>query len=298
MRVSEQQRFWLTANRIYHAKKESLAALRQLSTQKRINDLHDDPIGMIDLVRIDKNVTELNSFRKNVAFSKGFLDTSEQAISGIRDALGRAQELAIAMSNDTYAADSRGATAEEVKVLTDQIVSLGNSRFGGKYVFSGFRSATPALSLDGNYQGDDGTIFLQTDPETLSAINVSGRDLFSATSDQVAEGHMGLLDSMNILRESLLSNDKTSLYRATEELQYQLDKVTSLQASVGALWNTLEQADSRVDLVDEQLQTSKSNIEQVDIFDASSRFKKAETMLSATLTASNKLLQPTLMDYI
>ena len=65
------------------------------------------------------------------------------------------------MSNGTYSASSRDATAKEVGQILDQVLNSANSKFGAKYVFSGFRVDSPAFARDGVYLGDDGAIFLQ-----------------------------------------------------------------------------------------------------------------------------------------
>src|SRR3989338_8511662 len=100
MRVSDNLRFSQINDHIYKAKKENLEALEKLSSQKRVSNLHDDPIGVTKILKHRSNLVDFENFQKNITFSRGFLETTESAISGIQEKLGRAHELSIGMASD------------------------------------------------------------------------------------------------------------------------------------------------------------------------------------------------------
>lgn len=298
MRVSERHRYWVANNRVEKAKTNQVETLNTLSTQKRINKIHDDPVGNVQSIQLKKKLSHLQDIRKNIDFSKGFLDVTEGALGELSDRLVRAQELAIGMANDTYDGKNREITAKEVRQLVQQVISLANSKYGNKYVFSGFRNSAPALDLHGNFMGDDGQIFIQVGQNQFKKINIPGRELFVATPAEQDQGHFGLISSLDLLLNGLETNDKDSLYRAVDELAHQLDKVSSFQSGVGATWSAISSAEKRIEFREVQAQSFLSKTEDADIFKASSDFKRAESVLQSTLMSSNKLLQPSLLNFL
>lgn len=298
MRISERQRYDIATNRIETAKNLNTDAMAVLSTQKKLTKLEHDPVGATKVIRGRHSIRKTQSFLENIDFSKGFVSLSETALQGVQNNLQRAREIAVAMANDTYGHDSRDAVSREVKEIVTEIINLGNTQYNGHFVFSGFRSRTPAFSQDGNYLGDDGAIYMEVADGNFRQVNLQGRSVFEATLEDSKKGHFNMIDSLKILQDSLTSNDKKGIYKAIDELQYQLEKTASLQANVGAVWQALENAESRLNLQKEQKIDVVSKVEDADMFEATSDFKRTESALQTTLMASNKLLQPSLLNFL
>ena len=298
MRISERQKYWVANRRIEKGRTDNTSALDILSTQKRINKIHDDPIGVVRGLKLKDRLAEIKSFKENIDYSKGFLDVTETAISNLHQRIERAQELAISMANDTYDGINRNITSKEVKEIMNEVSSLANSKYGAKYVFSGFRSLSPAVDLEGNFLGDDGQIFLQIGEEQYKRINIPGRELFEANPEERSEGHFNLIDALGLLLHGLNHNDKDAIYKSIGEFSFQLDKLSSFQASVGATWKAIEDADQKLDYDQLQKTSFLSKIEDADIYKATSDFKRTESVLQSTLLASNKLLQPSLLNFL
>lgn len=298
MRVSERQKYWVANRRLNKGRTDNVETLDRLSTQKKINKLHDDPIGLVRSLKIKSNLSELKTFKENINFSKGFISVTETAVSGIHEGLQRAQELAIAMSNDTYDGVNREIVGKEIKQIISQVIQIANSKYGSKYIFSGFRNVNPALDDHGNFLGDDGKIFMQIGHGRYKSINIPGRELFEASNEERQKGHYNLLDSLELLLQGLNNNEKHSIFKSADEINYQLDKLSSFQSSVGAMWNAMEDAEEKADFNDVQKRVTLSEIEDADIFKATSEFKRTEAVLQSTLMASNKLLQPSLLNFM
>jgi flagellar hook-associated protein 3 FlgL len=298
MRVSERMRYDKAATRIDSAKTNNADVLNVLTTQKRINKISDDPLGSARVIRERSRMSELKQLEKNIEFSKGYLERAESAVSGIHENLIRAKELSIALANSTYGADSREAAAREVSELIKNVISLANTSYAGRYVFSGFRTETPAIDENGNYVGDDGQIYLQIDPSTHQPINIQARNLFDPTPIEQERKHVGLVNTLNLLYEGLMKSDKSQVFKAMDELDFNLEKTSSYQATIGARSKALEVAQNRIADMGDHAEETVSQIEDADIFKASSDFKKTETVLQSTLMASNKLLQPSLLNFM
>ncbi len=298
MRVSDRHRYEVANNRIEKAKDASVGVMNQLSSQRRIGAIHEDPVGSTKILKQKDRLSDIRNFQTNIAFSQGFVNASEEAISIISERLQRARELTIAMANDTYGPESRSATAKEIGEIITGIVQMGNSRYGSRFLFSGFRTNAPALDDDGNFLGDDGEIFIQVGEGRFQRINSSGRQLFGGGKDNTGVEHGGMIDSLANLLNGLESNSKDVIFKSLGELDFHIDKAISLQTAIGAssasLNDVFKQLDSNLDLERDVL----SKIEDLDVLQATSDFKRTESVLQSTLVTSNKMLQPSLMNFL
>ncbi len=298
MRVSDRQRYDVANSRIEKAKDSSVRVMDQLSSQRRIGALHDDPIGSTKILKQKDRLSDLKNFQTNIAFSQGFVSTSEEALSVISDRLQRARELSIAMANDTYGPESRSVTAKEIREIINGVVQMANSRYGSRFVFSGFRTDAPSLDDDGTYLGDDGEIFVQVGEGRFQRINTPGRTLFGGGIDRGGREHSNLIDTLLGLERGLEANSKDIIHKSLSELDFHIDKTISLRTAIGATSSSLneiyKQLDANMDLEKQAL----SKIEDLDVLQASSDFKRTEQVLQSTLLASNRLLQPSLLNYL
>jgi len=298
MRVSERQRYTIAAGRVESAKSDNTRDLESVATQKRINHLSDDPIGAGQAIRDKYRIGNVVQFQKNIEFSKGFIDRSESALGGMQDLLIRAKELAVNMANDTNDGLARNSVSKEIKQIMDEMASLANTSYANRFVFSGFRTQTPAMSGDGKYLGDDGAIFLQVDSNDFRQVNLQARNLFEASADERAQAHFNMMDCLGILASGLQTDNKFEIQKAMDELDFQSQKVSTYQATLGAVQNGLAAAGKRLALDEELVRTDLSNVQDADVFKVSSDFQRSEQILQSTLLASNKLLQPSLLNFM
>jgi len=297
-RVSDKQRYDIAARRLNNVRVENDKQLEQLATQKRIMKLSDDPAGVMKAVNLRDQLNQMDQFQKNLDFSKGYIEKTETAIQTLNDNLIRARELAVAMANDTNDEKSRQATSLEIKQIMQDCISLGNTQFNGRFIFGGFRNQTPPLSLDGDFSGDDGVIYLQTSKDRFQQVSVSARGLFEASPEEQEKGHTGMIAALRSLYEGMSTNNKVDIQSALAELDFHLDKSTSYQATMGSLWTALNNSEERIEKQKVNDADALSKVEDADFFKVTSDFKKTETLLQSTLLASNKLLQPTLLNFL
>lgn len=298
MRVSDRQRYQIANTRVNVAKTDNADMLEQLATQKRINRLSDDPIGLGQSLRRKSQINDADQFIKNIDFSKGFIERSEASLSGISDYLIRAKELSVTLANASYDASSRASSAKEVKEIIDGVVSLANSTYGNRYILGGFRTLTPPVSREGHFMGDDGAIFLQIDEGSFRQINLQARGLFEPSVEEREQGRFGMIHTLEVLQDSLENDNIQGIRKAMDELDYQLEKTSSYQATLGSIYNAIEENAKRLEHKREMTQEDLSRIEDADVYKATSDFKRTEAVLQSTLLASNKLLQPSLMNFM
>jgi flagellar hook-associated protein 3 FlgL len=291
-------RYDVVNQRVHDAKDQNARAMERLSSQKEIRKLSDNPIGATQMIRFRDGISDLQQFQTNIEYSKGFIERSEASLQSITDNLIRAKELAVGMSNDTYDKNSREATSREIRELMDEVVQIANTTFNGRYIFGGFRNQTPPVTIEGDYVGDDGAIFVQMSPGNFRQMNLNARNIFEASPDDRALGHMNMVQCLANLYEGLQANDKTMIHASLSELDHQLEKTSSSHATLGAMENSLKDTGDRLASEEVLMKSRLSKVQDTDIYDATSEFKRTEVVLQGTLTASTKLLQPSLLNFL
>ena len=154
------------------------------------------------------------------------------------------------------------------------------------------------MSLDGDYLGDDGRIFLEISKGNFRPINLVGRDIFQATSAEQEKGHYDMMTTLDVLHDGLVNSDKALMHAALNELDYQLEKTTSSHAILGAIGNSLKQTNDRLGSEEVLMRGRLSKVQDTDVYQATSDFKRTEATLQGTLSSSTKLLQPSLLNFL
>ena len=111
-------------------------------------------------------------------------------------------------------------------------------------------------------------------------------------------GHFNMIHTLEVLFDGTANNDKNSIQKALNELDHQLEKTTSSQATIGSQWNGLKSAQDRLAIEEVNLRSNLSKAQVADFYEATSEFRRTETTLQSTLLSSTKLLQPSLLNFL
>lgn len=154
----------------------------QMSTNRRINKVSDDPIGTIKDLSYRERLSEITQFKANISIGQTWLASTDLALNDVNVAIQDAKALAVEMSNDTYDAVAREAAANEIQSLLEQTLAAGNSQLQNNYLFGGYRTRTKPFESAANgvvYRGDDGKISYTIDSKAKVQINTVGSNLLT-----------------------------------------------------------------------------------------------------------------------
>ncbi len=108
-----------------------------VSTQKRINRMSDDPIGLSQVLNLRTSVKNLDQIEKNVSMGKTWLSNVETSLDSVNDLILSAKTEANRLANASAGEDERKDAVQRINDIINQIVSLGNTQINGNYIFSG-----------------------------------------------------------------------------------------------------------------------------------------------------------------
>jgi flagellar hook-associated protein 3 FlgL len=282
----------------------------QLATGRRVNRPSDDPAGVKIMAGIGEANKRIEQYLKNVSTADRRWRQIETNVTQINDLLNRANELAIQGNNQTLGSDQRESLAEEVAQLSQELLSISNTRINGEYIFAGFRSDTLPFSLEPGhpaanpaaaYAGDSNIKRVEISEGATVNVQLRLDDELVGTGDPTERPIFQTLANLeNALRTNNIDDtDPASVGQAIEDLGVNLQTIQRMMADVGGKTNRLEKARARLEdqkvLNDEFL----SQLRDIDVAEVSVEFQQATIALQATVSSAGAILnQPSLIDFI
>jgi flagellar hook-associated protein 3 FlgL len=277
----------------------------QLATGKKIQVPSDDPVVAARALKLRTNVAEIDQYQKNVNDATSWLDTTENTLSSIGDVLQSVRELTVQASSDSTTTDDKTKISAEIQQLRTQMISLGNTTYAGRYIFSGYKTDQKLL----DETTGDFAIDVDTSEENILYeigigddinINVAGGDLFNDGGDaDSTTGTPGtLISDFDALITALNAGDSTAASDLLDNLDNDINNVLRIRADVGARTNRLELTGNRLDSDNTNFTKLMSDNEDVDMAETIMNLQNEENVYKASLSGGAKIIQPSLVDFL
>jgi flagellar hook-associated protein 3 FlgL len=268
-------------------------AQRQVSTGKRISSPADDPLGIAQALRLRQDQASTAAWSSNIDDSQTWLSTTDTALDNATQVLQRARELAVQGANGALSTSARATLANEVQGLLGQMVEIGNTAVGGRSIFGGTKTQSPAFSPTGSFQGNTGAITRETGPSQVIQVNVTGQQLMGP-GGSVSD----VFTTLSQLASDLSSSNQTGIQASLSTLDAHITNVNAIRGQVGARVNQLELSKSRFETQGIATSDQLSSIEDVDMAQAITDLKTREDLYRASLGVGGRVLQPSLLDFL
>jgi flagellar hook-associated protein 3 FlgL len=119
----------------------------QLSTQKKIARLSDDPVNIVKSLNARSRLYDVEQYKKNIEDARAWLTQTESALFELNELVKRGIELAVQAANDVFTDNDRTALSYEIRELRDQIGNLANSTLGDKFLFGGYNVSSAPFTF-------------------------------------------------------------------------------------------------------------------------------------------------------
>lgn len=140
----------------------------QIASNKRITRLSDDPVGVVKALKINTKLADIETYKTNISDAKGWLETTETAVTSMNSTVKRLYELSVRLANETNTPEDRMAAANEIRELRDQLVVTANTSMGDKFILGGYNVAVAPFEVQQTDPADPGSLAL-----FMNGINMS-----------------------------------------------------------------------------------------------------------------------------
>jgi flagellar hook-associated protein 3 FlgL len=147
------------------------------------------------------------------------------------------------------------------------------------------------------YQGNSGQINYEVAQGVQMPVNTNGADLFQVTGN-TSMGNTNMFNTLITIKNDMENDDTTDLSSMLSQIDDITTNVESQQAAVGAKEDRLNTAMTRNQNDNTTMTTALSNLQDVDIDQASVEFSEKSNVYQAALETAAKVMTPTLVDYL
>jgi flagellar hook-associated protein 3 FlgL len=256
----------------------------ELSSGVKVNSISDDPAAFAQNVSLTAQLSADDTFSQTATSTESLLQVSDTALGTVVSQLTQAVSLATSANNGTLSSSNLKTIAAELSGIRDEVLSLANTSYLGRYVFAGSQGTTAPFTLDTTttpatvtYQGDDDVSYVQTPNGHSIQTNVPGDQIFTASGASV-------LDSLNTLIDDFSTGTPSStgvadLGQLNTALNYVDQQRTVIDASINQLTAAANYSSGEA----VQLQSAQNALLQTDTAQVASQLSSAETQ-QASLT--------------
>ncbi|MBN8690278.1 MAG: flagellar hook-associated protein FlgL [Armatimonadetes bacterium] len=292
MRISTSQIYENSQRTVQGNYAEYMRWQSRVASGKKVEKLSDEPGQATTLLRLRSLKSHIEQYSKNLTVANDYLKNSERVLTEVSELAQKGYQLAIQGATSTMDQNSRQAIAGQVAQMQDRLLAIANEKGNsGQFLFAGQKTETQPFTVASNalvYNGDTNKVLVETAPGKTLQVNTAASQTvvnlyaqLESLKSNLTGGHIGNLSGIDVPALESLRQEVT---QARSEAGNRLYVVTNQKAD----------NDRRSD----DLMEGISGIEDVDLAEAVSELKRAETAYQASLQVAAGTLQLSLLDYL
>lgn len=290
----------------------------QLTSGKEIRKPSDDPFKVARAMQLHTDINVNKQYNENIKDTINYLDTTDTALNQAGNVIQRVRELLVSAGNAGYGDNERRAIKDEINEKVGEFTQIMNSNFDGKYVFGGTKTTSKPVEATPDASGNNQIKFISKDGSAATANDLT--NISSKLSSEISQGVVmdynvtateifqykdkngNSKDLMQIFSGILTdfdNNNTTSLTSTRlDEITSAMENLLKTRSKVGALQNRMESAQQKNEDENFNMTDILSKTEDIDITEKVMEFSTMQTVYTASLQTSAKVIQPSLLDYL
>ncbi|MDQ0430663.1 flagellar hook-associated protein 3 FlgL [Planomicrobium stackebrandtii] len=264
----------------------------QVASGKLLHRPSDDPNGVSKAMNLKSTLAANTQFERNSNEAKLWMNETGQNIDSMVDAMQRVRELAVQGNNGTYSELDQTAMAAEIEELTERMRQLANAKVNGQSLFNGQKTGELPFPEKGNLAADSADLIAKTftigDGIKIQS-SVLPDELFGTAADD-----NNIFKTLQSISTDLKAGNSIDL----DKIDAGIDRLLTVGAENGVRQNRVEAVENRLLDSNLELKSMLSKVEDIDYAEAIIKLTSEESVYQASLAASSKIIQPSLMDFL
>jgi len=275
-------------------------AQRQIASGKKVEIASDAPADVqsivqnqSDLARVRQSEANLNKLNSEVGMASTVLERAAELMDSARS-------MGAQGASDTSDSSTRQLLASQIQDIETQMVGIADSTNAGRYLFSGDADTTAPYSIDfantPPFSANTTALATRLGMDSMGntfPIAMTATDIFNnATSGN------NVLQSLEDLRQGLLSGDDAAINTANSNLASAATYLGSVQSYYGTAQSTITSALDVASKSELSLQSNLSDLTSADMAEAITAEQSAQTQQQAVLSMRAKMSRGSLFDML
>jgi flagellar hook-associated protein 3 FlgL len=283
-----------------------------VSSGQNINRPSDDPISSRLLLEIGDKLKTIDQYSSNIDKSTSWLKYTSTALDGMSLIINQAKKVAGTINTGSSDPSIRQSAHDQLVDLKKQLVDMANTQYGDQYIFAGSNNTTPPFTyvtpptppaLPNNpYNGDGTQLSIEIGKNTSQALNVTGDRLLKGTGTNPSYGSIDILATFDNLIAAVGDNLTPSNIPAITLGSVDLENgAKQLNIATSDILSRMTRLDNMGKLNDNNKSTLLSistSVQEVDYAKLGVQLNQQKTAFDASLSATAKLSQLSLLDYL
>jgi flagellar hook-associated protein 3 FlgL len=281
-------------------------ASQQLSSGYRVNQASDDPGAIEAILGFQSQIDQVTQTQSNLTQATTIANVSDSALASASNMLDQLTSIAAQASSYTATAASRSSLAQQVQGIEQELVTVANTTFGGRYVFGGDNTTTPPYTFNATAPG--GVVRNNTSSNTVTITNSDGGTLTfpSQTAQQIFDSQTSsgtpaasnIFQNVYALTQALQNNDQTGVQNAAISIQASVVQLGQATTTSGNSLDWLQQSSDAATSKLTNLQTELAGLRDADVAQAATDLSSAQTAEQAAIAAHGSLQIKSLFSYL
>jgi flagellar hook-associated protein 3 FlgL len=122
-----------------------------IASGQKYQSISDSPVDVGAVLGLTTEENQTTQYDRNLETGKTWLSVTLSSLQDITDIVRVSMALANQMATGTYNASQRQAAAQQIQEYLEEIMQVGNTKFGGKHILAGFKTDTSPF-VKGDWQ--------------------------------------------------------------------------------------------------------------------------------------------------
>jgi flagellar hook-associated protein 3 FlgL len=274
------------------ARRDSLArAQEQALSGLRVNAPSDDPLAFTQARAQTAEQARAAAYERTVTNALPSLEVSDSSLADVENVMRRVRDIAVIGANDTLIASDRANLVQELDGLKQQLVTLGNTKSGDRFVFGGYKDGQPPFDAAGVYSGDTAVQQVEVGRNVTMPLGITGDRIFGN-----ANGGQDIFTAITDLQTALSSGVADDISVTLDPLDVSLEQVRDARSELGLHMNSADISLTMAQRNQDQAVNAKSKLVEIDAVDAYSELVRAQSALNAAIEIAAQLPPPGLIE--
>ncbi len=267
----------------------------KLSSGREVARPSDSPSATASAMSLRSEMRRATQFARNAEDGIAWLGAADRTLTSTLDLTRRVRDLVLSAGNATLGRTERSFLATEIDTLRESMLGLANTTYLERPIFAGTAGGSSAYDASGNYLGDTGRVTRSIGAGTAVDVSLTGPEVFGA-------GPGGLFQVLSDLSAHLRSSDPAEVDALTtvdlERLDAARQNIQNRLSEVGARYHRVEMMQNRAQEDHVTLRSNLSSVEDIDLAATIMDLQLQEMAYQAALSASARVIQPALSDFL
>ena len=335
-RISNLQRNQAFLSYIFDTKNRIARVNQEIASGAKVIYGSDDPGSAATISAFQAKLARLDNHKQRIVNALSVLDIQDKILGESTEIIIRATELATQAANETLTSAQRAVIGEEVLGLKFNLVNLVNQQYVNTQLYGGAASNQPPIvvadPITGGYvnPGDGSELStryvfaMAPGSEVTNSIYVTDSEQvrLNTPADVVFSDALNALERLGRILKGFevlppppaapdgtgnaYTNDTAGYKQQTADILGCIDLLNSARisfienerTSVGVRMNQLTRASDIVDIMKINIDTARSEMQDVDLFQAATDFSTLQVSLEALLSMSTITNRLSLMNFL